>query len=393
MKEVFIVSTARTPLGSYGGALSGFSAVQLGSMAIKGAVERAAISPDQVQEVFFGNVISGNLGQAPARQAALGAGLSNSTPCTTVNKVCASGTKSTMFGAMQIQLGLSDIVVTGGMESMTNIPFYLDKARFGYGYGNGQIIDGLAKDGLVDAYGHMAMGVCSDATAAKLGITREQLDEYAINSYKKSAEATSKGYLAQEIVPVSIPQKKGDPVLMTEDEEYKKVMFDKIPSLRPVFTKDGTTTAANASTMNDGAVALVLASGEKVKELGLKPIARIVSYADAAHEPEWFTTAPGLAAPLALKRAGLSLKDIDVLEVNEAFASVVLAFIKEMGADAAKVNQFGGAISLGHPLGASGARIIGTAANVLRTNGGRFGLIAICNGGGGAAAMVIESVK
>jgi acetyl-CoA C-acetyltransferase len=297
-----------------------------------------------------------------------------------------------MFGAMQIMLGLADVVVTGGMESMSNTPFYLDKARFGYGYGNGQIIDGLAKDGLVDAYGNMAMGVCSDATAVKHNISREQQDEFAINSYKRSAEATQKGYLANEISPISIPQKKGDALLMTEDEEYKKVFFDKIPGLKPAFTKDGTTTAANASTMNDGAVALVLASGEKVKQLGLKPIARIVSFADAAQEPEWFTTAPVLAAPIALKRAGLDIKDIDVFEVNEAFATVVLAFVKHFNLDLAKVNQFGGAISIGHPLGASGARIIGAAANVLQTKGGKYGLVAICNGGGGAAAMVIEKV-
>lgn len=392
MREVFIVASSRTPLGSYGGALSGFSAVQLGSHAIKGALEKAGVPAAEVQEVFFGNVIASNLGQAPARQAALGAGLSKSVPCTTVNKVCASGTKSTMFGAMQIMLGLADVVVTGGMESMSNTPFYLDKARFGYGYGNGQIIDGLAKDGLVDAYGNMAMGVCSDATAVKHNISREQQDEFAINSYKRSAEATQKGYLANEISPISIPQKKGDALLMTEDEEYKKVFFDKIPGLKPAFTKDGTTTAANASTMNDGAVALVLASGEKVKQLGLKPIARIVSFADAAQEPEWFTTAPVLAAPIALKRAGLDIKDIDVFEVNEAFATVVLAFVKHFNLDLAKVNQFGGAISIGHPLGASGARIIGAAANVLQTKGGKYGLVAICNGGGGAAAMVIEKV-
>ncbi len=392
MREVFIVASSRTPLGSYGGALSGFSAVQLGSHAIKGALEKAGVPAAEVQEVFFGNVIASNLGQAPARQAALGAGLNKSVPCTTVNKVCASGTKSTMFGAIQIMLGLADVVVTGGMESMSNTPFYLDKARFGYGYGNGQIIDGLAKDGLVDAYGNMAMGVCSDATAVKHNISREQQDEFAINSYKRSAEATQKGYLANEISPISIPQKKGDALLMTEDEEYKKVFFDKIPGLKPAFTKDGTTTAANASTMNDGAVALVLASGEKVKQLGLKPIARIVSFADAAQEPEWFTTAPVLAAPIALKRAGLDIKDIDVFEVNEAFATVVLAFVKYFNLDLAKVNQFGGAISIGHPLGASGARIIGAAANVLQTKGGKYGLVAICNGGGGAAAMVIEKV-
>lgn len=392
MKEVFIVSTARTPLGSYGGVFAGMSAVQLGSIAVKGAVERAGIDPSQVEEVFYGNVVAANLGQAPATQVAIGAGLSNRTPCTTVNKVCASGTKSTMFGAMQIQLGLADLVVTGGTESMTNIPFYLDKARFGYGYGNGQLIDGLAKDGLVDAYGNMAMGVCSDATAAKYGITREQQDAFAIESYKKSAAATASGYLAKEIVAVSVPQKKGDAVVVSEDEEYKKVNFEKIPTLKPVFTKEGTTTAANASTMNDGAVALVLASGELVKKLNLKPLARIVSYADAAHAPEWFTTAPVLAAPIALKRAGLSIQDMDTFEVNEAFATVVLSFIQELTVDPSKVNQFGGAISLGHPLGASGARIIGAAANVLHTKGGRYGLIAICNGGGGAAAMVIEKV-
>lgn len=389
-KTVYIVSAVRTPLGSFGGVLSSFSAIQLGSMAIKGALEKAGVPAAEVGEVFMGNVVSSNLGQAPARQAALAAGIPDSVPCTTVNKVCASGTKATMFGAQAILLGQADVVVTGGMESMSNIPYYIPKARFGYKYGNAELVDGLEKDGLLDVYQKKAMGVFADATASKFGITREMQDQFAINSYKKSAAATSGGLFKNEIIPVSIPQKKGEPILLVEDEEYKNVMFDKIPGLRPAFTPDGTVTAANASTINDGAAALVLASEEAVKRLNLKPIARIVSFSDGEQAPEWFTTAPTLSVPKAVERGGLKLSDIDLFEINEAFAVVPLAFEKILDVADEKMNILGGAVSLGHPLGASGARIITTLCNVLQTKGGRYGAVGICNGGGGSSAMVIE---
>lgn len=392
MKEVYIVSAVRTPLGSFGGVLSGIAATELGSIAIKGALEKAGVDPSQVDEVFMGNVISSNLGQAPARQAALGAGIGNNVPCTTVNKVCASGMKSIMLAAQSIMLGHGDLIVAGGMESMSNIPYYLPKSRWGLKYGDGVLVDGLAKDGLTDAYNHKAMGISADATAEKFNISREAQDAFAIRSYKLSAESTEKGYFKEEIVPVIVPQRKGDPIVITEDEEYKKVNFDKIPTLNPVFSKEGTVTAANASTINDGASALILASGEKVKELGLKPVAKILSFADAAQEPEWFTTAPTLAAPLALKRAGLEWSDIDFFEVNEAFAVVTMAFNHVLGIDEEKVNVFGGACSIGHPLGASGARIVTTLNNVLQHKKGNKGLAAICNGGGGASALIIERV-
>ena len=392
MKEVFIVSAMRTPMGSFGGSLSSLSAVQLGTEAIRGALERAQVSVEQVDEVFFGNVVSANLGQAPARQAALGAGIPNSVPCTTINKVCSSGIKSIMFGAANIMIGHGDVMVVGGMESMSNIPYYMPNARWGAKYGDVTLVDGLAKDGLTDAYDHRAMGTCADATAAEYGITREEQDAFAIQSYQRSAAATENGDFAHEIVPVSVPQRKGDPKVISQDEEFRKVMFEKIPTLRPAFSKDGTVTAANASTINDGASALVLASGEKVKELGLQPMARIVSFADAAHDPNWFTTAPAKAAPAALKRAGLSAADIDFVEVNEAFSVVAMVFAREMGYALDKVNVFGGAVSLGHPLGASGARIVTTLVNVLHRKQGKTGLAAICNGGGGASAMVIERV-
>lgn len=392
MKEVYIVSAVRTPLGSFGGALSSLSAIQLGSTAIKGALEKAGVDASEVEEVFMGNVCSANLGQAPARQAALGAGVGQNVPCTTVNKVCSSGMKSIMFGAQSIMLGQNDVVVAGGMESMSNIPYYIPKARWGHKYGNGELVDGLAKDGLTDAYGQMAMGVCADSTATKYEISREEQDAYAIRSYKLAAEATEQGWFKEEIVPVSVPQRKGDPIVVTEDEEYKRVKFEKIPALRPAFTKEGTVTAANASTINDGASALVLVSKEKMESLGLKPIARIVSFADAAHEPEWFTTAPTLAAPKALKRAGLTMNDIDYLEVNEAFAVVPMAFIKELNVPEEKVNVHGGAVSIGHPLGASGARIVTTLNNVLHQREGRYGMATLCNGGGGASAIIIERV-
>jgi acetyl-CoA C-acetyltransferase len=391
-KTVYIVSAVRTPIGSFGGVLSSFSAIHLGSAAMKGALEKAGIIGEEVNEVFFGNVVSSNLGQAPARQAALSAGIPDSVPCTTVNKVCASGTKATMFGAQSIMLGQADIVVTGGMESMSNIPYYIPKARFGYKYGNGELVDGLDKDGLQDVYQRKAMGVFADATAAKYGITREAQDAFAVNSYKKSAAATSAGLFKNEIIPIAIPQKKGDPILLMEDEEFKNVMFDKIPGLRPAFTPDGTVTAANASTINDGAAALVLASEEAVKRLNLKPIARIVSFSDGEQAPEWFTTAPTISVPKAIQLAGLTIDQIDCFEVNEAFSVVPLAFEKILNVDDEKVNLHGGAVSLGHPLGASGARIITTLCHVLHAKGGRYGAVGICNGGGGSSAMVIEKL-
>ncbi|MBK7220186.1 MAG: thiolase family protein [Saprospiraceae bacterium] len=392
MQKVYILSALRTPMGSFGGALSSFSATQLGSVAIKASVEKSGINPSDVDEVFFGNVCQANNGQAPARQAALGAGLDKKVPCTTVNKVCASGMKSVMFGAQSIQLGQNQVVVAGGMESMSNIPYYLPKVRWGLKYGGGELVDGLQKDGLTDAYNHQAMGTCADATATKFNISREEQDRFAIQSYQRAADATKAGKFKNEICPVAIPQKKGDPILMAEDEEYKNVMFDKIPGLRPAFSKDGTVTAANASTMNDGAAALVLASEEYVTKNGLTPLAEIVSYADAAQEPEWFTTAPTLAAPIALKRAGLSIGDIDFFEVNEAFAVVTMAFNQTMGVDESKVNVNGGAVALGHPLGASGARIITTLYHVLAENNGTYGLATLCNGGGGASAIIIKKL-
>lgn len=392
MKEVFIVSAVRTPIGSFGGVFANIPATQLGAVAIKGALEKANVQPEQIEEVLMGNVVSANLGQAPARQAAIQAGIPNTVPCTTVNKVCSSGAKAIMFAAQAIMTGQKDIVVAGGMENMSRIPFYIPKARFGYKYGDGQLIDGLAKDGLVDVYDQVAMGVFADRTATKFEITREDQDAFAISSYKRSAAATENGAFNQEIVGVSVPQRKGDPVLVGEDEEYKKVKFEKIPALRPAFNKDGTVTAANASTINDGASALVLVSKEKMQELGLKPIAKILSFADAAHEPEWFTTAPTKAAPKALEMAKLNFSDVDFFEVNEAFSVVTLAFNKTFDLDPEKVNAFGGAVSLGHPLGASGARIVTTLLNVLHQKDANIGCAAICNGGGGASSIIFERV-
>lgn len=392
MEKVFIISAVRTPLGSFGGALAGFSAVELGSKAIKGAVEKAGIQPTQVDELFFGNVVQANSGQAPARQAALAAGLPNTVPCTTVNKVCASGMKSIMFGAQSIQLGQNQIVIAGGMESMSNCPYYIPKARWGTKYGNTELVDGLEKDGLLDAYGKQAMGVYADNTAKVYEISREEQDSFAIDSYKKSAAAAESGAFDNEIIPVEIPQRNKEPLVMKVDEEFKKVFFDKIPGLRPAFTKDGTVTAANASTMNDGASALVLAGETAVKKYGLIPIAEIMSYADAAHEPEWFTTAPVKAATLAMERAGLNVKDADLYEVNEAFAVVTLAFNKMLDIDASKVNVHGGAVSLGHPLGASGARVVTTLIHALHTHNKSIGLATLCNGGGGASALVVKKV-
>jgi len=393
MKDVFVVSAVRTPIGSFGGSLSGLSAITLGSTAMKGALQKANVEASQVEEVFFGNVVSANLGQAPARQASIGAGIGHNVPCTTVNKVCSSGMKSVMFGAQTIALGQADVVVAGGMESMSNVPFYVPKARFGYKYGNAEFVDGLLRDGLWEIYNGFPMGNCADITAREMNITREEQDAYAINSYKRVAAATDAGYFKDEIVPVEVPQRKKDPLLIAEDEEYKAVNFDKIPKLRPVFEKDGTVTAANASTINDGASALVLVSKEKLDELGLTPLARIVAYADAAQDPVHFTTAPSLAIPKALKRAGMTTANVDFFEVNEAFSAVAIANQRNLDLDGEKLNVFGGAVALGHPLGASGARIITTLNSVLSQKGGTIGCAGICNGGGGASALIIEKMN
>ncbi|MFK8102881.1 MAG: acetyl-CoA C-acyltransferase [Saprospiraceae bacterium] len=392
MKEVYIVSAVRTPMGSFGGVFANISATTLGATAIKGALKSGKVRSNLVQEVFMGNVCSANLGQAPARQAAIAAGIGVNVPCTTVNKVCSSGMKSIMFGAQSIMTGQNDIVVAGGMESMSNIPFYLPKARWGMKFGQGAVLDGLQKDGLTDVYGNMPMGVCADNTAKKYDISREQQDAYAIQSYERAAAATQDGSFGGEIVGVPVPQRKGDPIIVTEDEEYKRVKFEKVPQLRPAFTKDGTVTAANASTINDGASALILASAAAVKKYKLKPIAKILSFADAAQEPEWFTTAPPLAAKKAMKLGKVKKSDIDFYEVNEAFSVVTMAFNHEMKLKENKVNVFGGAVALGHPLGASGARIVTTLCNVLQQKEGNIGLAAICNGGGGASSMIIERV-
>lgn len=392
MEEVYIVSAVRTPIGSFGGSLASLSATTLGTIAVKGALDRAGIVASDVNEVFIGNVISANLGQAPARQAAIGAGIGYNVPCTTVNKVCASGMKAVMLGAQSIMLGINDVVVAGGMESMSNIPYYIPKGRFGYKYGNGELVDGLLKDGLWEVYNDFAMGNCGDHTAKELNISREEQDEYAINSYERSASAWKDGLFKDEIIPVEVPQRKGDPIVISEDEEYKNVKFEKIPALRPVFSKDGTVTAANASTINDGASAIILIGKKKMEELGLKPLARVAGFADAAQDPLWFTTAPSLAIPKAIAHAGLSKEDIDFYEINEAFSVVALANNKELGLDGDKVNCFGGAVSLGHPLGASGARIITTLNNVLHKKDGKYGVAGICNGGGGASAIVLENM-
>ncbi len=390
MEEVFIVSIVRTPIGSFGGTLSSFSATQLGSLAIKGALDRQKIDPKEVQEVFMGNVVSANLGQAPARQAAIGAGIGTHVPCTTINKVCASGMKAAMLGAQSIMLGINDAVVAGGMESMSNIPYYVPKARYGYKYGHGQLIDGLMNDGLWEVYNGFPMGSCADNTAKEMKISREEQDAYAIRSYQRAAKATEDGDFKSEIIPIEIPQRKGDPLVMDADEEYKNVFFDKIPSLKPVFNPEGTVTAANASTINDGASAMVLMSKSKMESLGLKPVAKIIGFADAAQDPIWFTTAPSLAIPKAIQRAGLKPEDIDYYEINEAFSVVAIANNKTLGLDPEKVNVLGGAVALGHPLGASGARIMTTLTTVLNKNKGEYGVAGICNGGGGASAIVIQ---
>ena len=392
MKEVYILSAVRTPLGSFGGSLKDFSATKLGAIAIKGALEKAGINPAQVNDVLMGCVIQANLGQAPARQAAKFAGLPNEVNCTTINKVCASGMKSIALAAQSILLGDADIVVAGGMESMSNVPFYSDTMRWGNKYGNVNLLDGLAKDGLTDVYDGKAMGFAAELCASTCNVSREDQDAFAIESYKRSQAAVSGGKFDNEIVPVEIPQRKGDPVLFAKDEEPFNVKFDKIPELKGAFIKDGTVTAANASTMNDGAAALVLISKEKAEELGLKPIAKIVSYADAEQAPEWFTTTPSLAVPKAVEKAGLKMEDIAFWELNEAFSVVGIENSRRMKLDPATVNVNGGAVSIGHALGCSGARIIVTLINVLKQNNARYGAAGICNGGGGASAMVIENV-
>ncbi len=387
--KVVIVSAARTPIGSFLGGLSSLTAVQLGSAAIKGALDKINLDPNLVQEVLMGNVVQAGVGQAPARQAALGAGLSDEVPCTTVNKVCASGMKAIMQAAQTIALGDADVVVAGGMESMSNIPHYVHM-RNGKKFGPATVEDGMQKDGLVDAYDHNAMGTCADLCATEYEFSREDQDAFAIQSYERSAKAWAEGKFKDEVVPIEVPQRRGEPIVISEDEEFKNVKIDRIASLRPAFTKDGTATAANSSTINDGAAAMVLMSEAKAKELGLEILAYVKSYADAAQEPVWFTTAPAKALPKALDKAGISLDDVDYFEFNEAFAVVGLANMKILGLDDSNVNVNGGAVSLGHPLGCSGARIMVTLLNVLKQNNAKIGAAAICNGGGGASAMVIE---
>ena len=393
MKEVYIIAAVRTPIGSFGGSLKALSATQLGAAAIKGVLQKAGVKKEMVQDVLMGCVLQANLGQAPARQAAKIAGLPNEVNCTTINKVCASGMKAIAQAAQSILLGDAEIVIAGGMESMSNVPFYTDNLRWGNKYGNTTLIDGLAKDGLTDVYDGKAMGNAAELCAGTCGISREEQDAFAIESYKRSQTAWEKGLFTNEVIPVEIPQRKGDPLLFTKDEEPYNVKFEKIPSLNPAFTKDGTVTAANASTMNDGAAALLLMSKEKAGELGLKPIAKIVSYADAEQAPEWFTTAPSVAVPKAVAKAGLKMEDISFWELNEAFAVVGIENSKRMNLDPGKVNVHGGAVSIGHPLGCSGARIIVTLINVLKANKAKYGAAGICNGGGGASAMVIENCE
>ena len=391
LKEVYIVSAVRTPIGSFMGGLSSISATELGSVAIKGALDKAGLDYTSVDEVFMGNVLQAGVGQAPARQAALGAGLSNNVPCTTVNKVCASGMKAIMLGAQSILCGDNHIVVVGGMESMSQTPHYLD-GRNGTKFGNISMLDGISKDGLLDAYSKVPMGNCAEICAKEHNISREDQDNFAITSYQRAAEAWEKGKFNEEVVPVSVPQRKGEPKIVSKDEEYTNVVLDKIPGLRPAFDKEGTITAANASTINDGASALLLASKEAIEKYNLTPIAKLVSYADAAQSPEWFTTAPSLAVPKALEKAGMAISDIDYWELNQAFSVVGIANTKILGLNPAKVDVNGGAVALGHPLGNSGSRIIVTLINVLKQNNGRYGGAAICNGGGGASAMIIENI-
>lgn len=391
MKEVCIVAAVRTPLGSFGGSLKEFSATRLGAIAIQGALEKIQLDPTLVTDVYMGSVLQANLGQAPARQAAKFAGLPDSVNCTTVNKVCASGMKAISMGAQAILLGDAEVVIAGGMESMSNVPYYLEQMRWGNKYGNTSLIDGLARDGLTDVYDGLAMGNAAELCASTCGITREDQDIFAIESYRRSQAAWVNGWFDDEIVPVPIPQKKGDPILFSRDEEPFNVKFEKIPELKPAFQKNGTVTAANASTMNDGAAAVIMMSREKANELGLKPLALIRSYADAEQAPEWFTTSPSLAVPLAVKKAGLSMQEIQFWELNEAFSVVGIENTRRMALDPATVNVHGGAVSIGHPLGCSGARVIVTLINVLKNRNARYGAAGICNGGGGASAVVIEN--
>lgn len=391
-KEIFVLSAVRTPIGSFGGALKDLSATQLGAAAIKAALEKSGIDPALVQDVLMGSVLQANLGQAPARQAALKSGLPNTVNCTTVNKVCASGMKAISLAAQAIALGDADIVVAGGMESMSNVPFYAESVRWGNKYGNVSMIDGLAKDGLTDAYDGLAMGNAAELCARECGISRADQDAFAVSSYKRAQAAWENGHFQDEVIPVAIPQKKGEPTIFSRDEEPFNVKFDKIAGLKPAFQKDGTVTAANASTMNDGAAALVLVSRGKAEELKLSPIARIISFADAEQAPEWFTTSPSLAVPKAVSKAGLRMEDISYWELNEAFAVVGIENSRRMKLDPRLVNVHGGAVSLGHPLGCSGARIVVTLIHILRQNKARYGAAGICNGGGGASAMVIEAL-
>ena len=390
-KEVFIIAAVRTPIGAFLGGLSKVPATTLGALAIKGALDKSGVKAELIDEVFMGNVLQAGVGQAPAKQASLGAGLGNNVPCTTVNKVCASGMKAIMFGAQSIIAGDNEIVVAGGMENMSQVPHYFD-GRQGTKFGNIGMLDGITKDGLLDVYSKVPMGNCAELCAKEYGFTREDQDNFAITSYTRSAEAWKSGKFTNEIIPVAVPQRKGDPIIISEDEEYKNVFLDKIPSLRPAFDKDGTITAANASTLNDGASALILASKEAVEKHGLKPIAKIISYADAAQAPEWFTTAPSLAIPKALAKVGMTTDNVDYWELNQAFAVVGLANTKILGLNPSKVDVNGGAVALGHPLGNSGSRVIVTLINVLKQNNGKIGGAAICNGGGGASAMIIENI-
>jgi acetyl-CoA C-acetyltransferase len=392
MKEVVIVAAVRTPMGSFGGILSAVAAPKLGAAAIRGALNKINLNPELVQEVIMGNVLQANTGQAPARQAAIAAGLSKNIPCTTLNKVCASGMKAVIMAAQSIKAGDNDIVVAGGMENMSMVPYYMDKARNGYRLGDGVVVDGLVKDGLTDVYNKVHMGVCAEICADEMNFSREAQDQFALTSYERSAQAWKSGKFSEEIVPVEVPQRRGDTIFVTEDEEYTKINKEKFLKLRTVFKKEGTITAGNASTINDGASALVLMSATKALEMGITPLAKITSYADAAHEPEWFTTAPAKAIPLALSKAGLTSNDISYWELNEAFSVVGLANIAKLKLDATKVNINGGAVSLGHPLGSSGARILVTLVNVLKQNSAKYGAAGICNGGGGASAMVLENL-
>jgi len=392
MKEVVIVSAVRTPMGSFGGVLSSISAPSLGANAIRGALEKIALDASLVQEVIMGNVLQANLGQAPARQAALAAGIPNHVPCTTLNKVCSSGMKALMVAAQSIKAGDNDIVIAGGMENMSAVPYYMDKARNGYRLGNGTIVDGLVNDGLTDVYNNLHMGVCAEKCAEEMKFSRKEQDHFALTSYERSAKAWISGSFSDEVVPVEVPQRRGDALVVSEDEEYKNMNKEKFLKLRTVFKKEGTVTAGNASTLNDGASALVLMSADKASELGIKPMAKIISYADAAQQSEWFTTAPAKAVPIALAKDSIEMNAIDYWELNEAFSVVALANIKKLGLDPNKVNVNGGAVSLGHPLGSSGSRIVVTLIHVLKQKGAKYGAAGICNGGGGASAMVIENL-